>query len=89
MPSFNLTKAADRRRFRQDHADELQAIEAGNWPRDTADAVRWSTQDAAKVAKACRDCIAYVDDLERRIAVGEVEGFEARPRSYDRVLKPG
>ncbi len=77
MPSYNLTKPADRARFRQDHADELEAIEQGRWPRDASDAVRWSTQDAAAVARACRDCIAYVDDLEARIAAGGVEGFEA------------
>lgn len=77
MPSYNLTKAADRVRFRQDHADELEAVEQGRWPRDVADAVRWSTQDTAAVARACRDGIAYVDDLERRIAAGGVEGFEA------------
>ncbi len=80
MPSYDLTKAADRARFRQDHADELAAIEQGKWPRDTADAVRWVTTDPEVVARACRDAVRYIDDLERRIAAGEagLEGFKQR-----------
>ncbi len=79
MASYNLMCRADRARYRQDHADELNAIEEGRWPRDTADVVRWVTRDPKVVARACRDCIAYVDDLEARIAAGEggLEGFEA------------
>jgi hypothetical protein len=42
MPTYNLTKPEDRERLRADRQSELDAIEAGKWPRDTNDVMRWS-----------------------------------------------
>jgi hypothetical protein len=79
MASYNLTRAADRQRYRQDHISELEAIQAGTWPRDVNDALRWTRMDPEHAARMCRMAVDYVDDLEARIASGDagLEGFEA------------
>lgn len=85
MSSYNLHKAADRARYRQDHADELAAVEAGCWPRDINDQMRWvnipsmpyappavvkkATEEY--VARMCRFAIAYIDGLESRIKAAD------------------
>lgn len=84
MSSYNLQKPGDRERFRQDHADELAAVEDGSWPRDINDAFRWihgsSPEHTAQyAARMCQSAIDYIDDLEIRIEAGEAPlGFERR-----------
>lgn len=84
MPSYNLMKAEDRARLRADRQAEMEAVHAGRWPRDLNDYLRWihlpqiphlSAADSravqeAYVARLCAEEIAYLDDLEQRIADG-------------------
>lgn len=74
MASYNFIKAEDRARFRADRAAELEAIEAGLWPRDTNDVMRWTPPTWSDfsatewAARQCRADIAYVDGLNLRLA---------------------
>lgn len=83
MPSYNLTKAADRARFRADRVAEIAAVDAGTWPRDLDDACRWHApprHDATRHARAmCAADVAYLDGVEERIAKGELPGWEPQP----------
>lgn len=65
--------------MRKDHADELQAIEDGTWPRDINDYMRW-VGGRAVVARVCRQVIDYLDELEVRIERGDLDllGYEPR-----------
>lgn len=73
MSSYNLLKAADRERLRQDRQAELDAVENGTWPRDLNDLMRWSpprrrdgTHTVAPAIWAARMCkldLAYVERL--------------------------
>lgn len=88
MSSYNLTKPEDRTRFRQDHAAELAAVEAGTWPRDINDAFRWihgspPEHTAQYAARMCRSAIEYIDDLEARIAAGDPEVASYEPRTTE------
>ena len=87
VASYSLTKAADRKKYRQDHVDELTAAENGTWPRDLNDEMRWihapndpfDPQARAKyAARMCRSAIEYIDGLEQRIKEGDpdVASFE-------------
>jgi hypothetical protein len=79
MASYSLTKAADRKRYRQDHVDELEATKNGTWPRDINDEMRWINGDGpAYAARMCRAAIDYIDGLEQRIKDGDpdVASFE-------------
>lgn len=81
MSSYNLQKPEDRERYRQDHADELAAVESGTWPRDINDQMRWINGGGAPeyAAKMCQSAIDYIDGLEARIESGEApEGFKRR-----------
>jgi hypothetical protein len=91
MASYNLIKAPDRARQRADYNAELAACMDGTWPRDTSDAMRWlnyprnqfdSNAEALRkqreyAAKMCRSGLAYLDDLERRLAARDpdLEGY--------------
>jgi len=81
MSSYNLGKPEDRNRYRQDHASELAAVEEGSWPRDINDQMRW-IRDPSPVyaAKMCRFAIAYIDDLEARIARGDPDLTSYQPQ---------
>jgi hypothetical protein len=86
MNSYNLGKAADRARYRQDRVDELAAIKAGVWPRDINDATRWIYDPSPEyAARMCQSAINYIDGLEVRIATGEVAG-EAGPERATATL---
>lgn len=92
MASYNLLKAADRKRRRAEVVAELAATQDGTWPRDSNDVMRYvhlpqgspySSSDTLQkqreyVAKLCRQELEYLDDLERRIRAGDpdVEGYE-------------
>ena len=86
MSAYNLMRRADRDRLRADRQAEIDAIDAGAWPRDTDDLLRWgasrSFHDHSEHATLARDLcaatIAYLDDLQERIAAGDpdVKGWE-------------
>ena len=84
MSSYNLTKPEDRTRYRQDHADELAAVENGTWPRDINDSMRWIHGRNAPeyAARMCRSTIDYIDDLEARIEAGEVDLLSYEPQPF-------
>lgn len=83
MASYNLMKKADRDRMHEDRKAELDAILDGTWPRNLDDQMRWTaprgtdTIDWAK--RMCLGDMAYLDNLEQRIAAGAegLEGYEA------------
>jgi hypothetical protein len=67
MAFYNLGKRADRDRMRAERVAELEAVENGTWPRDVNDYMRWMYGRADWAGKMCRQSIAYLDDLEKRI----------------------
>ena len=79
MATYNLMKAKDRDRLRAERQAELHAIREGRWPRDTDDQMRWEPGTAEHAARMCQAEIAYLDDVERRIAAGagSLAGWEA------------
>jgi len=93
MASYNLMRAADRARARADCQAEIDAVEAGQWPRDINDSMRWihpptspylpadeNRRIAAEyAARMCRAEIEYLDGVDRRIAEGDPDlaGWEA------------
>jgi hypothetical protein len=81
VSSYNLTKPADRARYRKDHADELAATANGAWPRDINDALRWIHGSSPKyAAHMCLSAIEYIDDLEVRIEAGDPDVASFQPR---------
>ena len=92
MGFTDRTKAADRAAERVALAAELEALEAGVWPRDINDAFRWNGaptsqflhgEENARIVRehatrCCRSGIAYLDDLEARLAAGDrdLRGWE-------------
>ena len=83
MTVYNRMKAADRVRERQDRQAELDAIEAGTWPRDIDDQFRWNNPsdkytNAEWAARMCRADIDYLNDLDTRIDQGDptLRGWE-------------
>ena len=89
MASYNFSKAADRARCRAERAAEVAAVDAGAWPRDINDDMRWGVMrtfyDAAGKATYARAmCVAeieYIDGVDVRIKAGDpsVAGWEAAP----------
>lgn len=69
MGSYNLMKRADRDRMRADRMAELEAVVAGQWPRDLDDHLRWCSRpgDPAHTKKMCEAEIAYLDGVQARI----------------------
>lgn len=81
MSSYNLEKVADRDRIRKERAEELLAVQEGRWPRDIDDLLRWSRRDALYAGHMCKIEIAYIDDLEKRIARGDSDLWFFEKRS--------
>ncbi len=82
MAVYNRTKKADRAREIADRQAEIEAIEAGLWPRDINDQFRWYDRTptftpAQWARKMCEDTIAYLTAIPGRIANGELSGWEA------------
>jgi hypothetical protein len=85
MSSYDLTRAADRARMRADRMAEIEAVDAGAWPRNPEDEMRWlgaptssylsaTHNQEIRVAHAKKVClldIAYLDEVERRIQEGD------------------
>jgi len=65
MTSYNLTKSVDREALRADRQSELDAIEAGTWPRDLNDLMRWSPPHTVEppvwAARMCKLDLSYLD----------------------------
>ena len=92
MSGWNLMKAADRARARQEFEAELKSCQSGTWPRNLNDRMRWGNlpqcpYDLPEVARQkqqeyvtrmCLSGLVSLADLERRIAEGdpEVSGYE-------------
>ena len=84
MASYNLTKKADRARMRADRMAEVAAIDAGQWPRDIDDNMRWGAcrtfHDMAEKAlyarQMCMTEVEYLDGVPTRIVAGELAGWE-------------
>ena len=82
MSSYNMLKKADRHRELQERKDELLAVQEGRWPRNLDDTYRWSPQRSYTgsewAARVCTSQIAYLEDLEKRIAAGDpdLDGYE-------------
>jgi len=80
---MDYSKPEDRLEERRLRLAELDAIEAGKWPRDTNDYLRWDplgrfqkphhgAADLSTYAKKmCLAAIGYIDDLEARLSKGE------------------
>lgn len=89
MSTYNLMRRADRDRLRADRQAEIDAIDAGEWPRDTDDLLRWgadrSFNDHSEQATLARDLcaatIAYLDDLQERIGAGDPDVKDWEPTS--------
>lgn len=85
MACYNRTKAASRKQEIEDRKAEIAAIDAGTWPRDLDDAMRWGANktfhDAAEKAEYARTgCwaeVVYLEDIPARIEAGELPGWEA------------
>ena len=66
MAFYDLRKAEDRERMRQERQAELTAINEGRWPRDINDSMRWNpgygyTHKPEKwAAKMCKADIEYL-----------------------------
>jgi hypothetical protein len=89
MATYNLMKAEDRARKRADRQAELDAARKGLWPRNSNDQFRWGPnrvfvdvqQHAEFAAEMCESEIAYLDDVERRLGIGDPDlaGWEVSP----------
>ena len=85
MASYNRTKADSRRQEIADLTAEIVAIDAGSWPRDTDDAMRWGVgmsfyshaDKAAHARRMCTGAVSYLQGIPARIAAGELPGWEA------------
>lgn len=87
MASYNFMKRADRDRCRKARRLEIASVGDKTWPRDRNDAMRWGatktfadSQERAEHAKAmCEAEVAYLDDLDRRIATGDpdLRGYQS------------
>lgn len=80
MAVYNRTKRLDREREIADLQAEIDAIDAGKWPRDINDQFRWSfvSHDPAGYARRmCASSLAYLIAVPDRIANGELPGWEA------------
>lgn len=64
MSSYNLTKPEGREALQADRQSELDAIEAGIWPRDLNDVMRWTpprnVEPRVWAARMCRADLAYL-----------------------------
>lgn len=86
MPSYDLTKRADRESALADYKATVEAVNNGSWPRDVNDAMRWNVSNArwwavdcprpltpATYAKyMCQAEIEYLEDVQTRIEAGEL-----------------
>ena len=85
MASYNFTRAADRARCRADRQAEIDAADAGTWPRDINDQFRWvgarpspylsAAEHWRVMAEHARACcqweIAYLLGLDQRSAADD------------------
>lgn len=83
MPSYNLTKRADRKQYRKDLQEELDAVEQKKWPRDLNDYMRWVHCPTGKdlvvhAGEMCRTMIESLNDIEMRLSTNDpsLEGWE-------------
>lgn len=84
MASYNLMKSEDRARMKAARLAEVAAIDAGRWPRDINDEMRWGgnrtfhdqAEKAAWARRMCNADLDYLDCLSARIADGELPGWE-------------
>lgn len=74
MPSYDLRRKNDRDTLRAERTAELAATQDGTWPRDLNDAMRWSPRHGSdprrEAARFCAHDLAWLDDLEARLAAG-------------------
>ena len=75
---MNLSKTADRAAYRASVQGDLDAIDAGTWPRDAADALRYSQPNAEYVRPILVTELKYLDGIPARLAVGDpsLKGWE-------------
>ena len=71
MAFYDLRKAEDRERMRQERQAELTAINEGRWPRDINDAMRWIGGGVANKEWAAKMCKADIECLDLK----DKEGF--------------
>jgi hypothetical protein len=86
MAIYNRTKADSRKQETADLTAEIAAIDAGVWPRDIDDAMRWGAgqsfashaDKAAYARRLCVDIVDYLQAIPARIASGELgNGWQA------------
>jgi len=85
MVSYNYMKRADRERAIADRKAEIAAVDAGQWPRDLDDEMRWGVnkhfhdraEKAAYARKLCADEVAYLEGIPARIEAGFLQNWEA------------
>jgi len=83
----DLTKRASRQQVLADHKAELAAIDAGQWPRDIDDYMRWGSNKAfrdmqerrAYVRAILAREVGYLEGIPRRVVKGELPGWERNP----------
>jgi hypothetical protein len=68
---MNSSKQEDRDQIRSEREDEIAAVDAGEWPRNLNDRMRWSKGTPEWAKQMCQADIAYIDDLETRLDRGE------------------
>jgi hypothetical protein len=81
MPSYNLMKAADRQKYANDRQAELTSLDDGSWPRDSNDALRWSSRHPAYVREVVQADLNWVKGVNPRILAGELPGWEPDPEN--------
>ena len=64
-------KQEDRDQIRAERTAEIAAVDACEWPRCINDSMRWVRGTPEWAKKMCLADVAYIDDLEARLAAGE------------------
>ena len=83
MACYNRMKAESREQEIKDRTAEVASIDAGKWPRDIDDDMRWGVNKtfhdvAEKAMYARRLCVselAYLKGLTARTKAGELPGW--------------
>jgi hypothetical protein len=85
MSSYNYMKRADRERALSERKSEIDAIDAGTWPRDINDDMRWGVlltfhdraEKAGYARKCCENEVNYLEGIPARIKAGFLQNWEA------------
>jgi hypothetical protein len=84
MSCYNRTKAESRQQEIEERKAEIAAIDAGEWPRDLNDDMRWGVfmrfNDMAEktdyARRLCVETLEYLEGIPARINAGELPGWE-------------